>query len=621
MPAELTGRYLRNGPNPLGLDDPHYHWFLGAGMVHGVRLRDGRAEWYRNRWVRSKAVAAQHDEKWPAGPVHENMDFAANTHIISHGGRTLATVEAGPLPYELTDELDTVGPCDFGGTLPGGFAAHTKLDHATGELHAIAYFWAWDHVQHVIVDPGGKVTRTTDIPVTDGPMMHDFALTANYVVLMDLPVTFSLSAVTAGKELPYVWNPGHQARVGLLRRDGSSDVRWIEIEPCWVFHCLNAYEDSRGQVLVDLCQYNDSFDVSTLWAAHGPVTLDRWTIDPAAGKVIQQRLDDRGQEFPRVDDRIISRPHRYGYSAVIGEVNRAITATGDFADAAFTNAILKHDLAAAPCRGTSSAATPPRARPCSLPPRRTPPRTTATSWPSCTTPTAALPTWSSSPPRTSPANRSPGSTCPPASRSASTAAGSPTTNFARHSLACAPGARAKSVERPRPYVLPSPHVWSMISAQPRVGARRRAPGRRTLSMPLRRTRGSSSTGEVPMEALQQIGLRHPRIRQIRHIASSNGHGYRQLLLAEGLWAHGVLVDLDAAIEVFLWCPEAAYSPEAHALSAQVTARARCAYRISPRVLDRLCERERPEGLVSLVALPAWDAGRIELASRGPGAGR
>jgi len=345
LPAALNGRYLRNGPNPLGLDDPNHHWFLGAGMVHGVRLRDGKAEWYRNRWVRSQAVAAARGEKWPGGPVHENMDFAANTHIIAHAGRALATVEAGPLPYELSDELDTIGACDFDGTLPGGFAAHTKLDHATGELHAIAYFWAWDHVQHVTVDAAGKVSRTTDIPVADGPMMHDFALTARYVVLLDLPVTFCLNAVTVGKELPYVWNPAHQARVGLLPRDGSGGVRWIEIEPCWVFHCLNAY-DYGDQVVVDLCQYNRSFDVSTLWAAHGPVTLDRWTIDPAAGKVTQQRLDDRGQEFPRVDDRIISRPHRYGYSAVIGEVNHAIGAAGDFADDAFSNAILRHDLAA-----------------------------------------------------------------------------------------------------------------------------------------------------------------------------------------------------------------------------------------------------------------------------------
>jgi carotenoid cleavage dioxygenase len=346
LPTELTGRYLRNGPNPLGLDDPNYHWFLGAGMVHGVRLRDGKAEWYRNRWVRSKAVAAAHFQEWPEGLVFENMDFAANTHIIFHGGRTLATVEAGPRPYELTYELDTVGPSDFGGTLPGGFAAHTKLDHATGELHAIAYFWAWDHVQHVVVDAAGKVVRTTDVPIPDGPMMHDFALTPTYVVLLDLPVTFSLDAVAAGKELPYIWNPGHQSRVGLLPRDGSGGVRWIDVDPCWVFHCLNAHDADNGQVVVDLCQYTDSFDPSTLWAAHGPVTLDRWTIDPVAGKVKQERLDDRGQEFPRVDDRIISRPHRYGYSAAIGEVERAITAKGDFSDDAFSNALLKHDLKA-----------------------------------------------------------------------------------------------------------------------------------------------------------------------------------------------------------------------------------------------------------------------------------
>ncbi len=220
VPAGLSGRYLRNGPNPLGLDDPSHQLFLGPGMVHGVRLRDGRAEWYRNRWVRSRLLAESLGEKW-RGPVHADMDFAANTHIIAHAGRILATVEAGPLPYELSDELDTLGPCDFGGTLPGGFAAHTKADGRTGELHAIACFWAWDQVQHVVISPAGQVSRTTGIPVADGPMMHDFALTDKYVVLFDLPVTFSMDAASAGRQMPYTWNPAHQARVGLLPRDGS----------------------------------------------------------------------------------------------------------------------------------------------------------------------------------------------------------------------------------------------------------------------------------------------------------------------------------------------------------------------------------------------------------------
>jgi len=222
IPAELNGRYLRNGPNPLGLDDPGYHWFVGAGMVHGVRLGGGRAEWYRNRWVRSRAVAEALGEPWPAGPVHNGDDFPANTHIIGHAGRTLATVEAGALPYELTGELETRGPRDFGGTLPGGFAAHTKLDPRTGVLHAVAYYWDWDYVQHILIGPAGDVTRTTNIPVPDGPMMHDFALTGKYVVLFDLPVTFSMTAASARVQLPYTWNPGHQARVGLLPRDGSA---------------------------------------------------------------------------------------------------------------------------------------------------------------------------------------------------------------------------------------------------------------------------------------------------------------------------------------------------------------------------------------------------------------
>lgn len=50
IPAHRDGRYLRTGPNPIAEVDPEtYHWFTGDGIVHGVRLRDGKAEWYRHR--------------------------------------------------------------------------------------------------------------------------------------------------------------------------------------------------------------------------------------------------------------------------------------------------------------------------------------------------------------------------------------------------------------------------------------------------------------------------------------------------------------------------------------------------------------------------------------------
>ena len=427
VPAALNGRYLRNGPNPMGLEDPAYHWFLGDGMVHGVRLREGRAEWYRNRWVRSQAVAQARGETWPAGPVHEGDGFRGQ-HARDrqrradpgHGG------SPGPLPYELTDELDTVGPCDFGGSLPGGFAAHTKADPLTGDLHAIAYFWAWDHVQHVVVDPGGPGDVGDQHPARR--RADDARFRAHRPLRGPVRPAGHVQhgAVSAGKKLPYTWNPAHPARVGLLPRDGSpGDIRWFEVDPCWVFHTLNAYDDDGGRVVMDLCRYQGAYDVSTL-DGRGPLTLDRWIVDPAAGKVTQQRLDDRLQEFPRVDDRVISRQHRYGYSAVIGEVSRGTVA----AERGLRRPGLRQRTAQArPGRRQHRGA---RVRPrrdrgrgrLRRPPPPAPARTTGTSWPSCTTRTAARPTWSSWPPRTSPASPWPGCTCLPGSRSGSTAAGS-----------------------------------------------------------------------------------------------------------------------------------------------------------------------------------------------------
>jgi carotenoid cleavage dioxygenase-like enzyme len=176
--------------------------------------------------------------------------------------------------------------------------------------------------------------------------MHDFALTEKYVVLYDLPVTFNIKAASAGLEMPYTWNPEHEARVGLLRRDGSSaGVRWFAIDPCFIFHTLNAYDDG-DRVVVDMCHYAGAYDVSLL-SGPGPVTLDRWIIDPVADKVIQKRLDEHFQEFPRVDERVVSRRHRYGYSTVIGELRQAVVSpSGDFTDNAFADILYKHDLQA-----------------------------------------------------------------------------------------------------------------------------------------------------------------------------------------------------------------------------------------------------------------------------------
>ncbi|MFD7238792.1 carotenoid oxygenase family protein [Streptomyces syringium] len=315
IPESLRGRYLRNGPNPLSVDRPDGHyWFSGEGMVHGVRLRDGRAEWYRNRWVRSDAVAGRLGEKLLHGPRHLDMDFAPNTHILNFAGHYLALVEGGALPYELDDELFTIGPFDFHGTLPGGLAAHAVVEPATGELHAVAYCWAWPYVQYLVAGVDGCVRRRVDIPVPGRPMMHDFSLTERHVVLYDLPVVFTPHTGRPAAGFPYAWDPGRAARLGVLPRDGGpADVRWLEIDPCFVLHPMNAYERD-GIITLHLVRYDRLFDGPRPGPGERPAYLERWTVDPVAGRVRRLRLDDRAVEFPRVDPRRLTARHRFGYA-------------------------------------------------------------------------------------------------------------------------------------------------------------------------------------------------------------------------------------------------------------------------------------------------------------------
>ena len=324
IPADLAGRFLRIGPNPMPPIDPTgYHWFTGSGLVHGLRLRDGRAEWYRRRFVRDDIVCAARG--WPpvSGPRHDMIGATANvanTNVIAHAGRTFATVEAGGLPVELTYELETVQRSNFDGTLDGGFTAHARRDPATGELHAVNYCVGWDHVRYVVVGVDGRVRHAVDVPIEGKPMVHDCAITARYVLLFDLPCTFDIDAAMSGASLPYRWNPAHPARVGLLPRDGTAaDIRWVAVSPCYLFHPMNAYDLPDGRVIVDVVRHPRMFDADVNGPNEGPPTLERWTLDPASGRAQEQRLDDRGVEFPRLDERRLGQPYRYGYTGTFGE--------------------------------------------------------------------------------------------------------------------------------------------------------------------------------------------------------------------------------------------------------------------------------------------------------------
>ncbi len=329
IPAALRGTYLRNGGNPAFPPLGRFHIFDGDGMLHAVDLDEGRAR-YRNRFVESAGLLAERragralfgglsEFVMPdAGTVAEVgvMKNTANTNVIRHAGRILALME-GARPTELDADLATVGEHDFDGALVGPMTAHPKPDPETGELVFFAYSPTPPYLRYHVADASGRLVRSEAIDLPAPVMMHDVAVSARHVVWFDLPAVFDLDAFLAGGT-SVRWRPELGARIGVMPRDGGNDdVRWIDVPPFYVFHLLNAFDADNGTIVVDGCRADRlpiAFGEDVLDEVVRP-SLTRWRIDPVAGTVAEERLDDRAVDFPRVAPAAETRPNRYGYTA------------------------------------------------------------------------------------------------------------------------------------------------------------------------------------------------------------------------------------------------------------------------------------------------------------------
>ncbi len=312
LPADLNGRYFRNGANPM--NGPTLHWFAGDGMIHGIRIRDGKAEWYRNRLVRTKALAGVDRFDMTNGSMDLTVGLA-NTHIVSHANRILA-LEEGSLPNELSNELDTLGPYNFEGRLDTPMTAHPHTCAETGEMHFFGYGFMPPFVTYHVADAAGQLVHTQAIDVPGPTMIHDFAISRNYAIFLDLPVTFNIEDAMSGG-MPFGWEEGYGARIGLLNRDAArrgEQPRWFDIDLCYIFHIMNAWDDGPDGHTVWL----DAGRHASMWQGGAdkfePCYLWRWRFDLNTGTVHEEQLDDREHAFPRIDDRRCGLQNKVGWA-------------------------------------------------------------------------------------------------------------------------------------------------------------------------------------------------------------------------------------------------------------------------------------------------------------------
>jgi carotenoid cleavage dioxygenase-like enzyme len=316
------------------------HWFTGDGMIHGVRIEGGRAAWYRNRWVRTDSFSDDFP-LYNADGTRNLRAGTANTHLVNHAGKTLALVESS-LPYEITNDLETVGAYDFGGKLVDSMTAHPKICPTTGEMHFFGYGSIFEpYVTYHRADANGELIINRPLDVKAHTMMHDFALTAEHVIFMDLPIVFNLDVAMKGEgDMPYRWSDDYGARFGVMRRDDPfGQVRWFDIDPCYVFHVANAFDttSARGTIIaLQAVRYPELWCDTGGFDANG--VLWSWTIDLRTGTVTERQLDDRAVEFPRIDDRLATLPARYAVSVGDGRLVRYDLTSGDAVEHAFGTA-------------------------------------------------------------------------------------------------------------------------------------------------------------------------------------------------------------------------------------------------------------------------------------------
>ena len=336
IPTELDGIYLRTGPNPK--DGKGSHWFLGDGMVHGIRLKNGKAEWYRNRFVQTLDITEPLTD--PMAGLGDLRRGKGNTHVVAHNEKIMCLEEAH-WPWTINADLETTGVLNYGGELDCSMTAHPKICPITGELLAFSYFsFEQPYLKYIRVSADGKLQQLEGIELPEMVMMHDFNITQNFVIFMDLPLALDLELLSTG--IPFRFKRDKDARLGVLPRNGkSSEIRWFQIDPCYVFHQVNSWEEHNKIVLMVSRQDSAFGEGSGDYSNVG--RLYKWTIDLDSGRVSEELVDDRAGDFGRVNDSFVGLQSKYGYLM-------SLDGEGNSEEPVYGPNLYKYDLTSGNCQ-------------------------------------------------------------------------------------------------------------------------------------------------------------------------------------------------------------------------------------------------------------------------------
>ncbi|XP_020580149.1 carotenoid 9,10(9',10')-cleavage dioxygenase 1-like [Phalaenopsis equestris] len=371
LPVCLNGEFVRVGPNPKLPPVAGYHWFDGDGMLHGLRIKDGKAA-YVSRYVKTSRLKQEEyfgrakfmkigDLKGLFGLFMVHMQLlreklkvldvsygtsTANTALIYHHGKLLALSEADK-PYVIKvledGDLQTLGMLDYDKRLAHSFTAHPKVDPFTDEMFTFGYSHKPPYITYRVITKDGVMHNPVPITIPEPIMMHDFAITENFAVFMDLPLCFRPKEIVKGKFI-FTFDPTKKARFGVLPRYAKDEqlIRWFDLPNCFIFHNANAWEEGDEVVLITCRLENPDLDMVNGAAEDRPDNftnqLYEMRFNLKTGAATQKELSAPAVDFPRINENYTGRKQRYVYGLILGNIAKG-------------KGVVKFDLLAEPKAG------------------------------------------------------------------------------------------------------------------------------------------------------------------------------------------------------------------------------------------------------------------------------
>ncbi len=343
IPLELRGSLYQNGAGLLERSGERIrHWFDGDGAVLGVRFADAGATGVY-RYVQTDGYQAEEKagrflfggyDRTPSGSLWQQVSLpvknSANSGLLVLPDRLLALWGIGA-PHALhRHTLKTVGlERSLGLSADAPYAVLPKIDPETGEIFNFGISYGPQAQLHLYRHSStGKLLQKANHSLKQQPLIHDFALTQNYLIFFIPPVSLNvLPFLTKQKSFSQAlsWKPNKGTQVLVIDRQTFSVVSRSTADTWFQWRFGNSCDDSDGSILTNIVCYPNFPDINQFLQevltgqtqTTAPGTLWQIRIDPQSAKVIEkQQLFDRGCEFPTTAPTDVGRPWRYTYLSV-----------------------------------------------------------------------------------------------------------------------------------------------------------------------------------------------------------------------------------------------------------------------------------------------------------------